>query len=254
MAGYRIRCAEIWGGVESIDMDVATSALTASVYSKSCEGTEGGDIYYFSVCGSDQLTRIAIADVQGHGEAVSTMSRWLYELVRDSMDSLDATGVLTSLNARAIERGYGAASTVALLSYYLGDQQLYISYAGHPPALARRKKNREWTELTLDNGVGMANLPLGMMPNVAYSQMVLPLETGDRLFLYTDGITEYPDAAGEPLGSPWLIGRLEDAGNRTVAEVKRGVIESLMAENANGMEHDDITLIVLEIMPAAAAA
>src|SRR5579863_1889097 len=116
MGEYRIRCAEIWGGVDSIDLDVATSALKASVYSKACEGSRGGDIYYFSVCGSDQLTRIAIADVQGHGEAVSTISRWLYELVRDSMDSLDATGVLTKLNALALDRGFDAASTAALLS------------------------------------------------------------------------------------------------------------------------------------------
>jgi sigma-B regulation protein RsbU (phosphoserine phosphatase) len=249
MAEHRIRCAEIWGGVDSIDLDVATSALTASVYSKSCEGSSGGDIYYFSVCGSDQLTRIAVADVQGHGEAVSTISRWLYELVRDSMDSLDATGVLTKLNALALERGFGAASTAALLSYYRGDRQLYISYAGHPPALAQHKQNGEWVPLMLDEGAGLCNLPLGLMPNVTYSQKILPLEIGDRLFLYTDGITEYPNAAGEPLGSPWLVAQLRESGQQTLAEIKRSVLARLKAENAGGMNHDDITLMAVEIAP-----
>jgi sigma-B regulation protein RsbU (phosphoserine phosphatase) len=247
MGEYRIRCAEIWGGVDSIDLDVATSALKASVYSKSCEGSSGGDIYYFSVCGSDQLTRIAIADVQGHGEAVSTISRWLYELVRDSMDSLDATGILTSLNERALERGFGAASTVALLSYYRGDSQLHVSYAGHPPALAQHKQNGEWTALMLDEGTGLCNLPLGLMPNVAYTQKILPLEVGDRLFLYTDGITEYPDAVGEPLGSPWLMDRLRESSHRSLAEIKRTVLGRLAAENSRGMEHDDVTLMAVEI-------
>ena len=249
MGEYRIRCAEIWGGVDSIDLDVATSALKASVYSKACGGSSGGDIYYFSVCGSDQLTRIAIADVQGHGEAVSTISRWLYELVRDSMDSLDATGVLTKLNALALDRGFGAASTVALLSYYRGDRQLYVSYAGHPPALAQRKNNGDWITLTLDEGPGLCNLPLGLMPNVWYSQKILPLEIGDRLFLYTDGITEYPDAAGEPLGSPWLVARLRESSQASLAEIKRAVLNRLAAENASGMDHDDITLMAVEIAP-----
>jgi phosphoserine phosphatase RsbU/P len=254
MGEHRIRCAEIWGGVDSIDLDVSTSALTASVYSKSCEGSSGGDIYYVSVCGSDQLTRIAVADVQGHGEAVSTISRWLYELVRDSMDSLDATGVLHNLNALSLERGFGAASTAALLSYYRGDRELYVSYAGHPPALAQRKQSGEWSALVLDEGAGLCNLPLGLMPNVSYSQKVLPLEIGDRLFLYTDGITEYPDARGEPLGSPWLMNHLRESANRSLAEIKRSVLHRLAAENAGGMEHDDITLMAVEIAESAEGA
>ena len=247
MGEYRIRCAEIWGGVDSIDLDVATSALTASVYSRSSAGSRGGDIYYFSVCGSDQLTRIAIADVQGHGEQVSNISRWLYELVRDSMDSLDATGVLSALNERVCEHGFEAMSTAALLSYYLGDRRLYVSYAGHPPALAQRKGKRSWELLRLDADANLSNLPLGVRPKVRYDQKILPLETGDRLVVYTDGITEYPDSAGEPLGTRWLVDRLGRSQGQPSGALKRALLDSLSAENAAGMEHDDITLMVVDI-------
>ena len=68
MTSHRIHCAEVWGGIDHIDRDIVTGGLTASVYSKSSDGSRGGDIYYFSVCGGDQLTRIALADVQGHGD------------------------------------------------------------------------------------------------------------------------------------------------------------------------------------------
>ena len=247
MSQYKIRCAEIWGGVDEIDTDVATSALTASVYSKSADGARGGDIYYFSVCGSDQLTRIAIADVQGHGEEVSRISAWLYELVRDSMDSLDATQVLSTLNARVLEHGFEAMSTAALLSYYLGDRQLYLSYAGHPPALLQRLADDIWMPLHLDSDSSSSNMSLGILPGVTYDQKVLPLAAGDRLLVYSDGISEYPDLSGEPIGSPWLIDRLGDSRSRSTWQVKQDLLRALAAENPQGMSHDDMTLMVLDI-------
>jgi sigma-B regulation protein RsbU (phosphoserine phosphatase) len=247
MGQYKIRCAEIWGGVDEIDTDIATTALTASVYSKSAEGARGGDIYYFSVCGSDQLTRVAIADVQGHGEEVSKISAWLYELVRDSMDSLDATQVLSALNARVLEHGFEAMSTAALLSYYLGDRQLYVSYAGHPPALLQRHADHAWTALSIDEGAGISNMSLGILPNVTYDQKVLPLGAGDRLLLYSDGISEYPDLSGEPIGSDWLMQRLGDSRGRSPWQVKQEILAGLSAENPEGMQHDDMTLMVLDI-------
>src|ERR1700716_1763337 len=203
MAEYRIRCAEIWGGVATTDLDVITSALRASVYSKPCEGESGGDIYYFSVCGSDQLTRIAIADVQGHGEQVSQVSRWLYELIRDSMDTLDARGVLRDLNTCVIDHGFEAMSTVALLSYYLGDSNLYFSYAGHPPAFLYQHAEGAWRPLELELNARQSNLPLGILAGVEYDQSTLAIHRGDRLFMYTDGVVEYPDLNGQPLGERW---------------------------------------------------
>ena len=247
MGQYKIRCAEIWGGVDEIDTDIATTALTASVYSKSAEGARGGDIYYFSVCGSDQLTRVAIADVQGHGEEVSKISVWLYELVRDSMDSLDATQVLSTLNARVLEHGFEAMSTAALLSYYLGDRQLYVSYAGHPPALLQRHADGAWTALSIGEGAGISNMSLGILPNVTYDQKVLPLGAGDRLLLYSDGISEYPDLSGEPIGSKWLVERLGDSRGSSPWQVKQEILLGLSEENPEGMQHDDITLMVLDI-------
>jgi sigma-B regulation protein RsbU (phosphoserine phosphatase) len=228
-------------------MDVATGSVHASIFSKSSEGSRGGDIYYFSVCGTGNLTRIALADVQGHGEEVSQVSKWLYELVRDSMDSLDATQVLSTLNQRALDHGFEAMSTVAVLSYYVGDNHLYVSYAGHPPALLRRKAGDVWAPMKLDEGAGLSNLPLGMFPDVIYDQKILPLEIGDRFVVYSDGLTEYPDATGQPLGSNWLMRCLLDGHSHSLDGMKRSVLAALAQQNALGMNHDDITLMIAEI-------
>ncbi len=247
-SAYRIRCAEVWGGIEQIDRDIVTGGLTASVYSKSSDGARGGDIYYFSVCGGDQLTRIVLADVQGHGESIAQVSAWLYDLVRDSLESLDATGVLTSLNTRLLEYDNEITATVAIVSYYLGDRTLYFSYAGHPPVLLQKRTGKVWRPLDLsDAQLGLVNLPLGMFPSVGYSQETTVVEAGDRVFVYSDGITEYPNTHGQPIGPEWLIELLEAKSDRGTAELKQTVLAGLACENAAGADHDDMTLMVVEV-------
>src|ERR1041384_444919 len=96
---HRIRCSEVWGGIQDVELDVATSGLTVSLYSAACDGGKGGDVYYFSVCGSDKLTRIAVADVAGHGEAVSHMSQWLYDAPVGRINSFQGKAILPDLNS-----------------------------------------------------------------------------------------------------------------------------------------------------------
>ena len=79
---HRLVCAEIWGGIGAIDQDVSTAGLTASISSVAAGGEQGGDIHYLSYCRYDFLTRIAIADVRGHGESVTLVSSWVYAAVR----------------------------------------------------------------------------------------------------------------------------------------------------------------------------
>ena len=247
VTSHRIHCAEVWGGIDHIDRDIVTGGLTASVYSKASDGSRGGDIYYFSVCGGDQLTRIALADVQGHGESIAEVSAWLYDLVRDSLESLDSTSILASLNTRMLQYNGAITATVAIVSYYLGDRTLYFSYAGHPPVLLQKRTGKVWRTLDLNHNSGLVNLPLGMFPGVGYTQETTSVEAGDRVFVYSDGITEYPTAQGHPIGPEWLTEYLEARSDRTTAELKQMVLEGLAGENASGADHDDMTLMVVEV-------
>ena len=81
-----IKCSEIWGGIRFADENIKTKGLTASMYCKPFESNEGGDIYYFSVCGKDILTRIAIGDVAGHGKSVRFRFIKNYELPLGSLN------------------------------------------------------------------------------------------------------------------------------------------------------------------------
>jgi sigma-B regulation protein RsbU (phosphoserine phosphatase) len=238
VTSHRIHCAEVWGGIDHIDRDIVTGGLTASVYSKASDGSRGGDIYYFSVCGGDQLTRIALADVQGHGESIAEVSAWLYDLVRDSLESVDATNILATLNNRMMQYNGAITATVTIVSYYLGDRTLYFSSAGHPPALLQKRTGKVWRPLDLNHNNGLVNLPLGMFPDVGYTQQTTAVEAGDRVF---------PTAQGEPIGPEWLIEYLDKRSDCTAAELKQMVLDGLAGENAAGADHDDMTLMVVEV-------
>ena len=78
----RIECKVIWGGIQNLDAEVTAGKLIGSIYSAASEGGQGGDIYYFGVCRVDKFSRLAIADVTGHGDAVSEVSQCVYDTLK----------------------------------------------------------------------------------------------------------------------------------------------------------------------------
>jgi hypothetical protein len=82
----RLECTELWGGIRNQDIEVSAGKVIGSIYSAPCcEGGKGGDIYYFGVCRGDIITRLAVADVTGHGEAVSEISQFVYDTLKAHM-------------------------------------------------------------------------------------------------------------------------------------------------------------------------
>ena len=85
-ADGRLECQEIWGGICNQDSEVSAGKVIGSIYSTPCcEGSKGGDIYYFGVCRGGVISRLAIADVTGHGEAVSEISQYVYDSLKAHM-------------------------------------------------------------------------------------------------------------------------------------------------------------------------
>jgi len=85
MSHQRLTCTDVLGGIRNREVDVSAGRVMGSIYSSSSEGEQGGDIYYFGVCRGDEITRLAIADVAGHGDAVSKVSQFVYETLQTYM-------------------------------------------------------------------------------------------------------------------------------------------------------------------------
>jgi len=243
---YRIPCATIWGGIEPVTLDVCTKGVTASLHSTASGGERGGDIYYMSVCSTDLLTRMVVADVRGHGEQVSEISSWIYQCLQDKMNSLDGAGVLSDLNRMIHGRGF-AITTAAVVSHYISDSTLYYSYAGHPPVLARRSGG-QWLPLVLGMQSGKANLPLGVLPSVQYDQDAVRVQAADRFLLYTDGLTEATDPkSDEEFGEKELPALLDERADPELASLRDALIERASAFSGGPLLTDDCTLMVVEV-------
>ncbi len=214
---YTLHCSEIWGGNHNVDCDVCTKGITASIYSSASDGSQGGDIYYFTVCSNQFLTRIILADLRGHGEQVSQLSNWIYEAMRAGMETLDGAGILKSLNQTLHERGFQAITTAVVAAFYTVTAKLYLSYAGHPPALLRKRDGQCWRPLPIASAHDKANLPLGVFEQTDYDQESMSLQPGDRIAIYTDGITECFSETDEEFGEERLCALLENSSNEEIS-------------------------------------
>ncbi len=239
---------EVWGGIRSDDLQASTDRVVASLYSRACQGGKGGDLYYFSVSASDVITRIALADVSGHGPAVSDMSQWIYDSLAARMDSAEGSEVLADLNRLAADRGYKALTTAVVVTLDRPESKLYFAYAGHPPMFLRRKADGRWRRIQLEEEADVANLPLGVDPDVRYDQQGLALARGDRLFLYTDGVVEAPGTGGRIFGAERLLGALDARPDGPPRDVKNAVVAAIEDYTGGRMDHDDVTLMVVEVL------
>ena len=143
-------------------------------------------------------------------------------------------------------------TTAAVVAYYRNEHEARISYAGHPPVLYKRVTDEMWSFATppdreIQSDFLPMNLPFDIFPDTGYRQFALPLEPGDRLFVYTDGITEAFNPEGELFGKDRLKDILDQNGSIPLSELKSAVLRALQQYTNKGLTHDDITLIALEI-------
>jgi len=91
------------------------------------------------------------------------------------------------------------------------------------------------------------NIPLAIASDTLYGQLTIPLAPGDRLFVYTDGITEAPSPEGDVFGYARLKDVLDANTKAPLSELKSAVLRAVHQHTKKALTHDDVTLIALEI-------
>jgi sigma-B regulation protein RsbU (phosphoserine phosphatase) len=109
--------------------------------------------------------------------------------------------------------------------------------AGHsPPLLAR------WSGI---EELGASSYPLGMLEDVAYRQGELELRPGEMLVIYSDGLTEARNAAGEEFGTERLRQALGRLRNFPAEEAGRSLLREVDQFIGGERLEDDLSLVVL---------
>lgn len=143
-------------------------------------------------------------------------------------------------------------TTAAVVAYYKSEKTIKISYAGHPPVFYKRQADAVWSLASFPNEGNSCgnplNMPLALDEDTHYSQYTVRMDSGDRLFAYTDGIIEAPDPSGNRFGAEYIKKFLDAHCDVPLPDLKTGLLEELTQYITHAPDHDDITLIALEIV------
>ncbi len=251
---HKLACLEVWGGNREIIQPVELPGLAGWIYSSPLQaGSGGGDVHYLSVCERDALTRIAVADVSGHGHAVSALAEKLRDLMRKHINTWDQSSLMRELNQSFQEELRDVKfATVLVLGYYSGTGQLVFTNAGHLPPLWRHAAAGAWDFLEDNTPYAEADitgLPLGLISGTDYLQAAVRVDPGDTLLLYTDALPEARNPAGQELGPDGLLRLAHNLPLGSPEGAGRALLASVDAFRGGATPEDDQTLLILQRQP-----
>jgi sigma-B regulation protein RsbU (phosphoserine phosphatase) len=247
----RLQCAETWAGNERTASLVELPGLVVWVYSVPAgPGDAGGDVHYVSVCPSCIVCRIALADVSGHGVAVKALGEKLQELMQRYLRALEQVGLMRDLNqAVRDELDEVHYATMVAVGWHGRRGLLALTNAGHPPSLLYRAARDEWswveTQRTRERG-RPAGVPLGLLADIDYERTVVKPQVGDLVVLYTDGVSEATNPAGEELGRDGLMNIVRELESSSAEVFGTSLTSALRGFRSSVEPRDDETIIVLQ--------
>ncbi|MGI9279402.1 MAG: PP2C family protein-serine/threonine phosphatase [Endozoicomonas sp.] len=219
----------------------------------------GGDMFGYQAIDGETLGFYQL-DVAGHGIPSAlfsfTLNNILSEtsgrgsIVKETFDQEPfykvraPEKVLASLNKRfQVTPESMLYFTIAYGHINSRTGEVVLSQAGHPPPLWIRCEKGS-VEPVEGGGV-----PIGMMPDMDYTSCTLQFQPGDRLFLYSDGVTECENADGEQFGEARLLQCLQDTLNDDLKSVIDQVEKNVRDWSELDRFDDDVTYLLLEWKP-----
>ncbi len=203
----------------------------------------GGDYYdFFKI--SDEVVDVVIADVSGHGAAASLLMPSLAVALRLRARELDGPAAIIK-DLDGVFRQITNAATFVTMFYARFDQSkktLQYANGGHNPPLLVRPKTGE--SLLLDAGGPI----LGILPQAQFSNTLVMLDQGDILTLFTDGVTEQENEAGDEFS----ISRLEEVVRSKETEPASALVtqisEAVSMFAGEKPQADDLTVVVVKVL------
>ncbi|WP_326656624.1 PP2C family protein-serine/threonine phosphatase [Streptomyces sp. NBC_00385] len=217
----------------------------AAVYRPDARGAGVGGDWYKARRLPDGRLLIALGDARGHGlEAVTLMAKLRYALAGLAYTQEPVERLTQWLNEVACGDGNESTATAIIARYHPERALLRWTCAGHPrPVLLRDGRATQLP--TPDEGPG---LTLGVLPGTDYAATATPLEVGDIVLMYSDGLTER-----RPADPDQDTKRFLRASEHSFQEAAPGVghvglqdyIERLVTRLDGPHRTDDATLLAL---------
>ena len=199
-----------------------------------------GDVYDIFEHGAE-YTVFTFGDVSGKGAAAALYGAMVSGLLRTLAHRRRSPAALLRLLNRVLRERIVEAQYVTLmvLVWERAQQRFVMANAGAAPPIICRQG-----EILKPRVEGV---PAGLLDNREYEELTFNVQQGDLMVLYSDGITDQPNAKEEEYGRGHLSRALRRLTGKEPEAVADGILEDLDGF-ANGMARfDDQTLIVLKV-------
>ncbi|MCM8780945.1 MAG: CHASE2 domain-containing protein [Candidatus Omnitrophica bacterium] len=185
---------------------------------------------------------VFIADVAGKGISAALIMAQAISLLRIfSFQYKDGVQVLSQLNKEFCGRFEGRFITGLYITIDTqNNNKVYVASAGHGPLLFYKKQQHSLLEPKLLSG-----LPLGLMEDTEYQQIELIPESGDKILIFTDGLSEARNRKGEEFGLDRIKKILLENADSSGKIISERFREAVKKFSLGCTQHDDITLIVI---------
>ncbi|MCF7913304.1 MAG: SpoIIE family protein phosphatase [Candidatus Cloacimonetes bacterium] len=204
----------------------------------------GGDLYDIIKLSETEYI-CYIGDISGHGVKAALLMTAVKTTINRIIEDEKRHEPFQILNrlSTILTRELFSGDYMTLMLCYINCQEHYIRSlnAGHPPLIIYNKENK-----SIKTHHTEGSIPIGWLPNYVYTpdeENEMDFNTDEILFLYTDGLFECENTAGEELGITGLKKFIErKAADNPTAVLPQKIRETLV-ENHYDISSDDFTLV-----------
>ena len=199
----------------------------------------GGD-YYDVTRVSSHCWSAVVVDVSGKGVGSALLASLLQGALITATEHPEAMGHrMTRLNRFLLDRTGGEKYATVFYCLLHGDGRMYYVNAAHcPPMLVRA--NGERLELEA------SGTPVGLVETAEFAVVEQWLAAGDKIVIYSDGVTEAQNLEKRFFGKRRLREVVEAHAGHSCAAIHDAIQEAVAAFTEGAAQSDDITLVVLE--------
>jgi hypothetical protein len=197
--------------------------------------------FYFVDQDPDGAVVACIADVSGKGVGPALLMANVQAALETSVEAGARPGALCSRLNQFVSRHAASGRYVTFFAVRLDVRAGRLAYcnAGHNPPLLLR------TTGTVER-LGGGGPVLGVFPGREFDERELPLSTGDRVVLFTDGVSESWSAAGDEFGDERIVAAAGEGGWAGAEETQHRILDAL-ERFTRGVYHDDVTTLILAV-------
>jgi phosphoserine phosphatase RsbU/P len=205
--------------------------------------TVGGDFYDVLPLVDDPEERVivTIGDVAGKGSPAALLMALLLAVLRTLVDEkLEACALVARLNTQICRHTPGSRFITLFYGVYTPSTGAltYVNAGQNPPLLRR-------ADGTIER-LGGTGIALGMFEGSTYEAVTTTVRHGDLLVLYSDGVTEAENPAGQPFEESGLERFVAARGTDSPAMLAPGILHAVEAHARDSRFTDDLTVLILK--------